>query len=143
VRFVAVTSCPTGIAHSEMAAEALEVAAREKGHEISVEVQGAAGGPPIPAATIAAADAVIFAVDANVKDRDRFAHLPDRGGPHAGRHRQGRRDRRPGRRRRRTGPGRVASGADGAPPRNPRATTTCSPASPAPARAAPRRSDAG
>jgi fructose PTS system EIIBC or EIIC component len=76
VRFVAVTSCPTGIAHSEMAAEALEVAAREKGHEISVEVQGAAGGPPIPAATIAAADAVIFAVDANVKDRDRFAHLP-------------------------------------------------------------------
>jgi fructose PTS system EIIBC or EIIC component len=76
VRFVAVTSCPTGIAHSEMAAEALEVAAREKGHEISVEVQGAAGGPPIDAATIAAADAVIFAVDANVKDRDRFAHLP-------------------------------------------------------------------
>jgi fructose PTS system EIIBC or EIIC component len=76
VKFVAVTSCPTGIAHSEMAAEALEVAAREKGHEIEVEVQGAAGGPPIAPATIAAADAVIFAVDANVKDRDRFAHLP-------------------------------------------------------------------
>jgi fructose PTS system EIIBC or EIIC component len=76
VKLVAVTSCPTGIAHSEMAAEALEVAAREKGHEISVEVQGAAGGPPIAPAVIAAADAVIFAVDANVKDRDRFAHLP-------------------------------------------------------------------
>jgi fructose PTS system EIIBC or EIIC component len=76
VKFVAVTSCPTGIAHSEMAAEALEVAAREKGHQIDVEVQGAAGGPPIDPATIAGADAVIFAVDANVRDRDRFAHLP-------------------------------------------------------------------
>jgi fructose PTS system EIIBC or EIIC component len=76
VKLVAVTSCPTGIAHSEMAAEALEVAAKAKGHEIEVEVQGAAGGPPIGAATIAAADAVIFAVDATVRDRDRFAHLP-------------------------------------------------------------------
>ncbi len=76
MKLVAVTSCPTGIAHSEMAAEALEVAAKAKGHEIEVEVQGAAGGPPIGAATIAAAEAVIFAVDATVRDRDRFAHLP-------------------------------------------------------------------
>jgi fructose PTS system EIIBC or EIIC component len=76
VKLVAVTSCPTGIAHSEMAAEALEVAAREQGHDIEVEVQGASGAPPIAPATIAAADAVIFAVDANVKDRGRFAHLP-------------------------------------------------------------------
>jgi fructose PTS system EIIBC or EIIC component len=76
VKLVAVTSCPTGIAHSEMAAEALEVAARGKGHEIEVEVQGASGAPPIDPATIAGADAVIFAVDANVKDRARFAHLP-------------------------------------------------------------------
>jgi fructose PTS system EIIBC or EIIC component len=76
VKLVAVTSCPTGIAHSEMAAEALEVAAREKGHEIQVEVQGAAGGPPIDAATISAAEAVIFAVDAAVRDKERFDHLP-------------------------------------------------------------------
>jgi fructose PTS system EIIBC or EIIC component len=76
MKLVAVTSCPTGIAHSEMAAEALEVAARSKGHEIQVEVQGAAGGPPIDDATIAAADAVIFAVDATVRDRQRFAGLP-------------------------------------------------------------------
>jgi PTS system fructose-specific IIC component len=76
VKLVAVTSCPTGIAHSEMAAEALEVAAKEAGHTITVEVQGAAGGPAIPAAEIADADAVIFAVDASVKDADRFAHLP-------------------------------------------------------------------
>ena len=76
MKLVAVTSCPTGIAHSEMAAEALENAAREKGHEIHVEVQGAAGAPPLDEATIAQADAVIFAVDAMVRDKDRFAHLP-------------------------------------------------------------------
>jgi fructose PTS system EIIBC or EIIC component len=76
VKFVAVTSCPTGIAHSEMAAEALEVAAREAGHEIHVEVQGASGAPPIDPAVIAGADAAIFAVDAMVRDKERFAHLP-------------------------------------------------------------------
>jgi fructose PTS system EIIBC or EIIC component len=76
MRFVAVTSCPTGIAHSEMAAEAIEVAAKERGHDIDVEVQGAAGDPPLSAATIAAAEAVIFAVDATVRDEDRFASLP-------------------------------------------------------------------
>ena len=76
MRLVAVTACPTGIAHSAMAAEALEVAAREAGHEIEVEIQGAAGGPGISAATIAAADAVIFAVDAGVRDRNRFDALP-------------------------------------------------------------------
>ena len=76
MKLVAVTSCPTGIAHSEMAAEALEVAAREKGHEIEVEVQGAAGSPPLADTTIQNAEAVIFAVDATVRDIERFAHLP-------------------------------------------------------------------
>ena len=76
MKLVAVTACPTGIAHSAMAAEALEVAAREAGHEIEVEIQGAAGGPGLSAATIAAADAVIFAVDAGVRDRNRFDDLP-------------------------------------------------------------------
>jgi PTS system fructose-specific IIC component len=76
MKLVAVTSCPTGIAHSEMAAEALETAAREKGHEIQVEVQGAAGAPPLDAHTIGNAEAVIFAVDAMVREKERFAHLP-------------------------------------------------------------------
>ena len=76
MKFVAVTACPTGIAHSAMAAEALEVAARSGGHEIEVEIQGAAGGPPLAPETIAAADAVIFAVDAGVRDRERFSGLP-------------------------------------------------------------------
>lgn len=76
MKFVAVTSCPTGIAHSEMAAEALEVAARAKGHEIQVEVQGASGARPLDPQVIAGANAVIFAVDAMVRGRERFAGLP-------------------------------------------------------------------
>lgn len=76
MRFVAVTSCPTGIAHSEMAAEALEIAARDKGHELHVEVQGASGAAPLDRQVIADADAAIFAVDAMVRDRERFEGLP-------------------------------------------------------------------
>ncbi len=49
MKFVAVTSCPTGIAHTYMAAEALEQAARAAGHEIEVETQGAAGATPLAA----------------------------------------------------------------------------------------------
>ena len=76
MRFVAVTSCPTGIAHTYMAAEALEQAARAAGHEIEVETQGAAGTDPIDPSVIAAADAVIFAADVEVRDRERFAGKP-------------------------------------------------------------------
>jgi PTS system fructose-specific IIC component len=75
MKFVAVTSCPTGIAHSEMAAEALEQAAKRKGHDIRVEVQGAAGSPALPHEAIDEAEAVIFAVDAEVRDRGRFIDL--------------------------------------------------------------------
>ncbi|MDA2813412.1 fructose-specific PTS transporter subunit EIIC [Nocardiopsis sp. RSe5-2] len=76
MRFVAVTSCPTGIAHTYMAAEALEQAAARAGHEIQVETQGAAGSPPLSAEDIAAADAVVFAADLEVRDKDRFAGKP-------------------------------------------------------------------
>ncbi len=73
---VAVTACPTGIAHTYMAAEALEAAASRAGVDIVVETQGSAGVTPIPAATIAAADAVIFACDVGVRDKSRFAGKP-------------------------------------------------------------------
>lgn len=73
---VAVTACPTGIAHTYMAAEALEAAAGRAGVDIQVETQGSAGSTPLPAATIAAADAVIFAVDVGVRGRERFAGKP-------------------------------------------------------------------
>ncbi|MFA6299197.1 MAG: fructose-specific PTS transporter subunit EIIC [Nocardioides sp.] len=73
---VAVTACPTGIAHTYMAAEALEAAAERAGVDIEVETQGSAGSHPLAPATIAAADAVIFAVDVGVRDRGRFAGKP-------------------------------------------------------------------
>ncbi|KAA1428830.1 PTS fructose transporter subunit IIABC [Nocardioides antri] len=75
-RLVAVTSCPTGIAHTYMAAEALEAAAGRAGVQIAVETQGSAGSKPLPRATIDAADAVIFAADVGVRDRVRFAGKP-------------------------------------------------------------------
>ena len=58
MKFVAVTSCPTGIAHTYMAAEGLEQAAKAAGHQIEVETQGAAGLEKLSPETIAAADAV-------------------------------------------------------------------------------------
>ena len=73
---VGVTSCPTGIAHTYMAAEALENAAKAAGHVMKVETQGSAGSTPLSAAEIAAADAVIFAHDLPVKDAGRFAGKP-------------------------------------------------------------------
>ncbi|MFE0858480.1 PTS fructose transporter subunit IIC, partial [Streptomyces mutabilis] len=75
-RVVAVTSCPTGIAHTYMAAEALENAGREAGVEVVVETQGSAGFTRLDPAVIAAADGVIFAHDVPVRDRDRFAGKP-------------------------------------------------------------------
>ncbi len=75
-RLVAVTSCPTGIAHTYMAAEALEAAAERAGVQIDVETQGSAGSKPLPQATIDAADAVVFATDVGVRDKHRFAGKP-------------------------------------------------------------------
>lgn len=75
-RIVAVTSCPTGIAHTYMAAEALEQAGRAEGIEIVVEPQGSAGFKRIDAAVIAAADGVIFAHDVPVREKERFAGKP-------------------------------------------------------------------
>ncbi|MEV4555425.1 fructose-specific PTS transporter subunit EIIC [Kitasatospora sp. NPDC049285] len=76
LRLVAVTSCPTGIAHTYMAAKALEQAAARAGARIQVETQGSAGSTPLDPAVIAAADAVIFAHDVEVRDRQRFAGKP-------------------------------------------------------------------
>ncbi|MFF4587799.1 fructose-specific PTS transporter subunit EIIC [Streptomyces sp. NPDC001388] len=75
-RIVAVTSCPTGIAHTYMAAESLENAGREAGVELTVETQGSAGFTRLDPAVIAAADGVIFAHDVPVREKDRFAGKP-------------------------------------------------------------------
>ncbi|GAA2470688.1 hypothetical protein GCM10010388_74100 [Streptomyces mauvecolor] len=75
-RIVAVTSCPTGIAHTYMAAESLERAGRAEGVEIAVETQGSSGFTRLDPAVIAAADGVIFAHDVPVRDKERFAGKP-------------------------------------------------------------------
>ncbi|MFI8425507.1 fructose-specific PTS transporter subunit EIIC [Streptomyces sp. NPDC085479] len=75
-RIVAVTSCPTGIAHTYMAAEALEKAGREAGVALVVETQGSAGFTRLDPAAVAAADAVIFAHDVPVREKERFAGKP-------------------------------------------------------------------
>jgi fructose-specific phosphotransferase system IIB component len=73
MKFVAVTACPTGIAHTYMAAEQLERTGKALGHEIRVETQGAMGiENELSARDIAQADVAIFAVDIEVEGLDRF-----------------------------------------------------------------------
>ncbi|MCJ2045895.1 fructose-specific PTS transporter subunit EIIC [Methylobacterium sp. J-078] len=72
-KIVAVTSCPTGIAHTFMAAEGLQAAAEALGHPIRVETQGSVGArDALTPEEIAAADLVLIAADTGV-DRARFA----------------------------------------------------------------------
>lgn len=75
-KLVAVTACPTGIAHTYMAADTLKYAAEELGYDLKVETQGSSGNETLGQADIDAADAVIFAVSVNVRDRNRFAGKP-------------------------------------------------------------------
>jgi len=75
-RLVAVTACPTGIAHTYMAADSLVAAAKEMGVDLQVETQGSSGAKALDPAVIAAADAVIFAVDVDVRGKERFAGKP-------------------------------------------------------------------
>lgn len=67
VRIVAVTACPTGVAHTFMAAEALQQAAQQMGYQLTVETQGSVGARnPLSAEAIAAADVVLLAADIEV-----------------------------------------------------------------------------
>jgi PTS system fructose-specific IIC component len=72
-KIVAITACPTGIAHTFMAAEALKKSAASHGYEIKVETQGSVGAKnTLTAEEIAAADVVIIGADTHV-DKARFA----------------------------------------------------------------------
>jgi PTS system fructose-specific IIC component len=73
---VVVSACPTGIAHTYMAADKLAAAGQAAGVDVHVETQGSSGSTPLDPAVIRAADAVIFAVDVGVRDQDRFAGKP-------------------------------------------------------------------
>ena len=78
---VAVTACPTGIAHTYMAADSLAAAATERGIDLQVETQGSAKSTPLDPEVIRNADAVIFATDVDVRDKGRFAGKPVVSGP--------------------------------------------------------------
>lgn len=73
MKVVAVTSCPSGVAHTYMAAEALEKAAKEAGIEIKVETQGSIGiENELTKEDVAEADIVIITKDMGIKNMDRF-----------------------------------------------------------------------
>jgi fructose-specific phosphotransferase system IIB component len=73
MKIVAVTACPTGIAHTYMAAEQLQKTATAAGHSIRVETQGAMGiEDELSRKDIAEADVAIFAVDIEVEQKERF-----------------------------------------------------------------------
>jgi fructose-specific phosphotransferase system IIB component len=73
MRIVAVTACPTGIAHTYMAAEALERTGARLGHQVKVETQGAMGiENRLTDRDIQEAEALILAADIPVQHRERF-----------------------------------------------------------------------
>ena len=74
MNIVAVTACPTGVAHTYMAAARLEKAAKRLGHVIKVETQGSMGiENALSADDVAGADVVLLAAGIAVRDRERFA----------------------------------------------------------------------
>ncbi|KAA8706943.1 PTS fructose-like transporter subunit IIB [Pseudomonas cannabina] len=72
-RIVAITACPTGVAHTFMAAEAIQQAAKRLNYDLQVETQGSVGARnPLSPQAIAEADVVLLAADIEV-NTDRFA----------------------------------------------------------------------
>lgn len=77
MKIVAVTACPSGVAHTYMAAEALERAAKAKGIDIKVETQGSIGiENKITAEDVKNADVAILTKDMGIKETERFNGLP-------------------------------------------------------------------
>ena len=77
MKVVAVTACPSGVAHTYMAAEAIEKACRERGIEVKVETQGSIGiENEITADDVKDADIVILTKDMPIKNEEKFGDLP-------------------------------------------------------------------
>lgn len=76
MKILAVSACPTGIAHSYMAAEAIEVACKRAGVEYKVETQGSLGNENvITMEDVATADVCILTTDMPIHNRQRFDGL--------------------------------------------------------------------
>lgn len=77
MKVVGVTSCIAGLAHTPMAAKALEKAGAKLGHDVKIEQQGAMGTiDEITPAEVSAADVVIIAADKVIDGEDRFKGKP-------------------------------------------------------------------
>jgi len=77
MNIVSVTACPSGVAHTYMAAEALEKAAKNKGHNVKVETQGSIGiENDITPDEVYEADIVILTKDMGIKNKERFTGKP-------------------------------------------------------------------
>jgi len=77
VNFIAIAACPTGVAHTFMVKAALEKAAKELGHSIKVETQGATGlENKLTVEDIKNADVLILSVEVSVIEKERFANIP-------------------------------------------------------------------
>ena len=80
MKVVAVTACPTGIAHTYMAQEAIEKECKKRGHEVQVETQGSMGiENELEQEDIDQADVLILAVAIDVEDGERFEEKIDSG----------------------------------------------------------------
>lgn len=79
MKVVAVTSCATGIAHTYMAAQAIEKVCKQKGYEVKVEKQGALGiEDQLKSKDIREADLIVFANDVGISKADRFDAYQDK-----------------------------------------------------------------
>ena len=77
MKILGVTSCPSGVAHTYMAAEALKKAALAKGHEVKVETQGSIGiENVITMDDVKEADVVVLTKDVSLADLERFDGKP-------------------------------------------------------------------
>ena len=77
MKILGVTACPSGVAHTYMAAEAIEKACKERGFEVKVETQGSIGiENEFTAADIKNADAVILTKDMPIKNEEKFKGKP-------------------------------------------------------------------
>lgn len=75
MRVVAITACPTGIAHTYMAADKLTETAKKLGITIKVETQGAMGiENRLSEQDVQRADIVLFAAEINIEHSERFAN---------------------------------------------------------------------
>ncbi|WP_042221924.1 PTS fructose transporter subunit IIB [Oceanobacillus manasiensis] len=73
MNIIAITACPTGVAHTFMAKKALENAALKLGHNIKVETQGATGiENEITEEEVKKADILILAVEVGIAKKERF-----------------------------------------------------------------------